>query len=59
VISKPLNRDSPLSFAVLRVPFFLEPHYDESKPFIESNRERLIKKWGGKEGRDRSVIMST
>jgi hypothetical protein len=53
VISKPLNRDSPLSFAVLRVPFFLEPHYDESKPFIESNRERLIKKWGGKEGWER------
>jgi len=35
---------------VLRVPFFLEPHYDESKPFIESNRDRLVKKWGGKSG---------
>ncbi|KAL7466158.1 hypothetical protein ACHAXS_006451 [Conticribra weissflogii] len=39
-----------VSFSVLRVPFFLEPHYDESKPYIESNRDRLIKKWGGKEG---------
>mmetsp|Transcript_4910 Transcript_4910/g.10425 ORF Transcript_4910/g.10425 Transcript_4910/m.10425 type:complete len:263 (-) Transcript_4910:1686-2474(-) len=39
-----------ISFSLLRVPFFLEPHYDESKPFIESNRDRLIKKWGGKEG---------
>jgi len=39
-----------MEFAVLRVPFFLEPHYDESKPFIESNRDRLIKKWGGKKG---------
>jgi len=37
-----------ISFSLLRVPFFLEPHYDESKPFIESNRDRLIKKWGGK-----------
>jgi hypothetical protein len=53
VISKPLHSESPLAFAVLRVPFFLEPHYDESKPFVESNRERLIKKWGGKEGWER------
>ncbi|KAL7487702.1 hypothetical protein ACHAW6_013257, partial [Cyclotella cf. meneghiniana] len=53
VISEPLHRESPLSFAVLRVPFFLEPHYDESKPFIESNRQRLIKKWGGTEGWER------
>ena len=53
VLSKPLNTDSnspQLAFAVLRVPFFLEPDYDESKPFIESNRERLVKKWGGKRG---------
>jgi predicted DsbA family dithiol-disulfide isomerase len=38
---------------VIRVPFFLEPQYDESKPFIETNRERLIKKWGGPEGWER------
>lgn len=28
----------------------MEPHYDETKPYIESNRERLIKKWGGVQG---------
>ncbi|KAG7346193.1 DSBA oxidoreductase [Nitzschia inconspicua] len=39
-----------MAFSVLRVPFFLEPGYDESKPFIETNRERLIHKWGGKRG---------
>ena len=32
------------------MPFFLEPNYDESKPYIESNRDRLIKKWGGERG---------
>lgn len=32
------------------MPFFLEPHYDESKPSIETNRSRLVKKWGGKAG---------
>jgi predicted DsbA family dithiol-disulfide isomerase len=37
----------PLAFAVLRIPFFLEPDYDETKPYIETNRERLIRKWGG------------
>eukprot|EP00587_Corethron_hystrix_P009555 CAMPEP_0113303772 /NCGR_PEP_ID=MMETSP0010_2-20120614/4047_1 /TAXON_ID=216773 ORGANISM="Corethron hystrix, Strain 308" /NCGR_SAMPLE_ID=MMETSP0010_2 /ASSEMBLY_ACC=CAM_ASM_000155 /LENGTH=238 /DNA_ID=CAMNT_0000157821 /DNA_START=284 /DNA_END=1000 /DNA_ORIENTATION=+ /assembly_acc=CAM_ASM_000155 len=40
----------PLHFSVLRVPFFLEPNYDESKPYEESNRDRLYKKWGGAEG---------
>lgn len=53
VLSKPLHTgsDSPsLAFAVVRVPFFLEPDYDESKPFIESNRDRLVTKWGGKRG---------
>ncbi|KAG7365196.1 hypothetical protein IV203_038399 [Nitzschia inconspicua] len=39
-----------MAFSVLRIPFFLEPGYDESKPFIETNRERLIHKWGGKRG---------
>jgi predicted DsbA family dithiol-disulfide isomerase len=39
-----------LAFSVIRVPFFLEPNYDPSKPYIESNRERLVKKWGGKRG---------
>jgi predicted DsbA family dithiol-disulfide isomerase len=35
------------------VPFFLEPDYDESKPFVESNRDRLVKKWGGVQGWER------
>lgn len=39
-----------MAFSVIRVPFFLEPQYDEDKVFIESNRERLVKKWGGPEG---------
>jgi len=38
---------------VIRVPFFLEPHYDENLPSIESNRDRLVKKWGGTEGWNR------
>lgn len=51
VLRDPLpSAPRPLAFSVLRVPFFLEPNYDESKPWIESNRERLIKKWGGKGG---------
>lgn len=53
VLSKPLNTgsDAPsLAFAVVRIPYFLEPDYDESKPFIESNRDRLVQKWGGKAG---------
>lgn len=51
VLTSPLpNAPKPISFSVLRVPFFLEPNYDESKPFIETNRERLVKKWGGVQG---------
>jgi predicted DsbA family dithiol-disulfide isomerase len=51
VLSNPLaNAPRPLAFSVIRVPFFLEPNYDESKPFIESNRDRLVQKWGGKAG---------
>lgn len=56
VLSKPLHSsDNPptLVFAVIRVPFFLEPDYDESLPYIESNRDRLVRKWGGKEGWER------
>lgn len=54
VLSEPLvGAPRPISFAVLRVPFFLEPNYDENKPFVESNRERLVQKWGGKEGWNR------
>ena len=51
VLRHPLaDAPRPLAFSVIRVPFFLEPNYDESKPFVESNRERLIKKWGGPAG---------
>ena len=46
----------PVAFAVLRVPFFLEPEYDESQPYIASNRERLVKKWGGPEGWERQKL---
>jgi predicted DsbA family dithiol-disulfide isomerase len=54
VLSKPLaGAPKPVAFSVIRVPFFLEPHYDEKKPFMESNRERLVKKWGGKQGWER------
>lgn len=31
----------------------MEPDYDESQPHVESNRERLIKKWGGVKGWER------
>lgn len=40
----------PLAFSILRIPFFLEPEYDENQAFVETNRERLIKKWGGRAG---------
>lgn len=50
VLNAPANASKPLSFAVLRVPFFLEPQYDEKKIFERSNRERLIEKWGGNIG---------
>lgn len=46
----PLREDRPVQFSVLRVPFFLEPEYDTSEEFEETNRERLIRKWGGKAG---------
>jgi hypothetical protein len=44
--------DAPkeVAFAVLRVPFFLEPHADETKPFVGTNRQRLLEKWGGPAG---------
>lgn len=51
VLRNPLpDAPKPLAFSILRVPFFLEPSYDKKKVFIETNRERLIKKWGGKRG---------
>jgi predicted DsbA family dithiol-disulfide isomerase len=54
VLSNPLaGAPKPVAFSVIRVPFFLEPNYDEKRPFMESNRERLTKKWGGKKGWER------
>lgn len=54
VLRTPLaNSSRPLTFSIIRVPFFLEPHYDEKKPFIESNRQRLLQKWGGAAGWER------
>ena len=51
MLANPLpDAKRPLKFSVIRVPFFLEPNYDERLPFIESNRERLVRKWGGKRG---------
>jgi len=51
VLSNPLP-EAPklLAFSVIRVPFFLEPQYDENKPFETTNRERLVDKWGGVAG---------
>ena len=48
-----LTAPRPVAFSVLRVPFFLEPHYDENQVFVESNRERLVQKWGGVQGWER------
>jgi predicted DsbA family dithiol-disulfide isomerase len=51
-----VNAARPVAFSVIRVPFFLEPHYDENKPYIESNRDRLVRKWGGREGWERQKL---
>jgi predicted DsbA family dithiol-disulfide isomerase len=34
-------------FSIVRVPFFLEPDYDAQKVYVETNRQRLLRKWGG------------
>eukprot|EP00320_Phaeocystis_rex_P014487 CAMPEP_0119090170 /NCGR_PEP_ID=MMETSP1178-20130426/151615_1 /TAXON_ID=33656 /ORGANISM="unid sp, Strain CCMP2000" /LENGTH=202 /DNA_ID=CAMNT_0007073567 /DNA_START=157 /DNA_END=761 /DNA_ORIENTATION=+ len=46
----PLRPGKPMQFSVLRVPFFLEPDYDPSPEFEETNRVRLMRKWGGPQG---------
>lgn len=54
MLNNPLHdAPRPIKFSVIRVPYLLEPDYDEELPFVESNRERLIKKWGGAEGWER------
>tara|TARA_B110001452_G_scaffold213261_1_gene183970 strand:- start:704 stop:1387 length:684 start_codon:yes stop_codon:yes gene_type:complete len=50
VADKPMRPGRPVQFSVLRVPFFLEPDYETSEVFEETNRQRLIRKWGGKAG---------
>lgn len=58
VLKNPLpSAPKELAFALLRVPFFLEPHADETKPFVGTNRQRLIEKWGGPEGTMYSRIL--
>ena len=41
-----------MGFTVLRVPYFLEPDYPEGAECEETNRVRLLRKWGGKAGWD-------
>lgn len=50
VRAKPMDRNRALSFSVVRVPFFLEPGYPEDEDFAETNRVRLVRKWGGMAG---------
>jgi len=39
-----------MGFTLVRVPFFLEPDYPTDPSFEETNRVRLVRKWGGPEG---------
>ena len=50
VQQEPLRPGKPVQFSVLRVPFFLEPDYDPGPEFEETNRTRLVRKWGGAAG---------
>jgi len=50
VTDAPLSPGRPLTFNLLRVPFFLEPDYPTGEEFEETNRARLLRKWGGKAG---------
>lgn len=50
VASKPMDKGRPLGFNLIRVPFFLEPDYPLDPEFEETNRVRLIRKWGGQAG---------
>ena len=49
VRAQPLGPE-PMGFTVVRVPFFLEPDYPTSEEFEETNRVRLVRKWGGQAG---------
>jgi len=50
VAASPMDPARPMAFNLLRVPFFLEPDYPTSPEFEETNRVRLIRKWGGEAG---------
>lgn len=50
VARAPARPEEPLSFSLLRVPFFLEPDYPHSEEFEETNRVRLHRKWGSEAG---------
>mmetsp|Transcript_29592 Transcript_29592/g.90785 ORF Transcript_29592/g.90785 Transcript_29592/m.90785 type:complete len:230 (-) Transcript_29592:365-1054(-) len=52
VARSPAADGRPMGFTLLRVPFFLEPDYPTDPAFEETNRTRLLRKWGGKEGWD-------
>lgn len=45
VTARPLG-SAPLRFEVHRIPFFLEPGYDESEAFDESHASRMGRKFG-------------
>uniref|UniRef100_A0A7S4L6L9 DSBA-like thioredoxin domain-containing protein n=1 Tax=Guillardia theta TaxID=55529 RepID=A0A7S4L6L9_GUITH len=53
VHSHPMSPGDPLGFTLIRVPFFLEPDYPRDEEFGETNRERLVRKWGGIRGWER------
>jgi len=50
VAANPMDASRPMAFNLLRVPFFLEPDYPTSEEFEETNRVRLVRKWGGEAG---------
>ena len=52
VARNPLTPGKPMGFNVVRVPFFLEPDYPTGEEFEETNRVRLLRKWGGQAGWD-------
>ena len=52
VARDPLTPGKPMGFNVVRVPFFLEPDYPTGEEFEETNRVRLLRKWGGQAGWD-------
>uniref|UniRef100_A0A7S2INA4 DSBA-like thioredoxin domain-containing protein n=1 Tax=Haptolina brevifila TaxID=156173 RepID=A0A7S2INA4_9EUKA len=50
VTANPMMPGKPMGFNLIRVPFFLEPDYPTDEKFEETNRVRLVRKWGGQAG---------